>query len=539
MLNSKKIAIALTILVILFSISSSQPYGEIIGTTLLPQQNAGPTGRRITVCDDNSIYVCWINSLGWPEPMPRYVFMNWRSPDGCWAGEIQVSGNSGAGYCNVDYIYGNRGAFAYHEISIESNIFVAIEWDPPGYGFFDYFQVPNNIYPQTPDHPGICLWPVLNVDYNNRMHVVMTEITDRLPKRFCYSRSNDGGFAWLSPIEIDTLEYITGGIVSSPVSDRVAITYLNPMDTSDQYNFWPFYVISEDGENWNVPDDIEQVPYPFTPGNHRWGNYDHTAIFDNNDNLHIAWPVYGDSSDWLLHYDSYTDSIGVITQIYAPPNHPLIFPMIEQASLSRRRNSPTLFATWCQFANGDTNAVGEYNGDIYFNSSDDFGISWSEPVNVTNSPSPGCSYMECTSEIYPTVPEEVDSMPQFTYIYDPFINPDDLPDSQYAVMYLEPDDLVGISGGRDILPSAFAIYQNYPNPFNARTTISYEIPIASNVRIEIFDILGRKLETLVNHNHLPGSYSIVWNAQELPSGVYLYKIQTGDFSQTRKCLLIK
>lgn len=89
------------------------------------------------------------------------------------------------------------------------------------------------------------------------------------------------------------------------------------------------------------------------------------------------------------------------------------------------------------------------------------------------------------------------------------------------------------------IPTYFSLGQNYPNPFNAQTTISYEIPVSSNARIEIFDILGRKLETIVNKYHRPGAYSIIWNAVDLTSGVYLYKIQSGDYSETRKCLLLK
>jgi hypothetical protein len=520
------------ILLLTAGLALAQPYGDTIGTTLYSYQNTGPTGRRIAVCDDFSIYVCWINWLNWPYPSLRHVCVNWRSPEGEWAGQMQVSQDNGVGYCNVDNIYGNRGAIAYHGFSDEYNIFIAIDWEMPGMGFFDYYQVPNEIYPQSPDNPGECLWPQLTVDCNNRMHVVMTEITDRNPRRFCYSRSDDGGLTWLAPIEIDTVDNITGTIVSSPVSDRVAITYLNPVDTLINFNYWPFYVISEDGQNWNAPDDITQVPYPFGPGGYRWGTLNHTAIFDNNDDLHIAWPAYGDSSDYLFHYDISSDSIIVITQLPSLPNHPLIFTRINQISLSRQRNSSALYASWCQFADGDTSAAGEYNGDLFMCLSDDLGLTWDEPVNLTNSPSPDCGPMECTSEIFPSAPEEADSMPQLTYLFDPS-------DSELLVMYLEPDDLVGINDHLNQVPDRFALYQNYPNPFNALSEIRFDLPEEGMVELAVYDILGRKLETLIDEFRPSGSHSVVWDARDYASGIYFYRLQHGDKTEIRKCLLIK
>ena len=88
-------------------------------------------------------------------------------------------------------------------------------------------------------------------------------------------------------------------------------------------------------------------------------------------------------------------------------------------------------------------------------------------------------------------------------------------------------------------PTEFAIYQNYPNPFNPTTMITYEIPQRSYVKIKIFDLIGKEIETLVNAEQETGRYELTFNAKDLPSGIYFYQIQTDEFTQTKKMILMK
>jgi len=89
------------------------------------------------------------------------------------------------------------------------------------------------------------------------------------------------------------------------------------------------------------------------------------------------------------------------------------------------------------------------------------------------------------------------------------------------------------------IPTKFALYQNYPNPFNPTTTIEFDIPERTNVKLIIYDILGREVETLVNKELEPGKYKINFTATNLPSGVYFYTLRTPKFTKTNKMLLIK
>ncbi len=89
------------------------------------------------------------------------------------------------------------------------------------------------------------------------------------------------------------------------------------------------------------------------------------------------------------------------------------------------------------------------------------------------------------------------------------------------------------------LPNHTSLLCNYPNPFNAQTTISYSLFTRSNVSIEIFDIAGRKVETLQGGYQEAGEHSIVWNARDRASGVYFYRVKAGDVSKAEKCVLLK
>ena len=85
----------------------------------------------------------------------------------------------------------------------------------------------------------------------------------------------------------------------------------------------------------------------------------------------------------------------------------------------------------------------------------------------------------------------------------------------------------------------FALHQNYPNPFNPSTKITYSVPKSSQVTLKIFNTLGEEIETLVNEEKPVGTYEVNWNAANLPSGVYFYRLQAGGFVQTRKMILLK
>jgi hypothetical protein len=100
-------------------------------------------------------------------------------------------------------------------------------------------------------------------------------------------------------------------------------------------------------------------------------------------------------------------------------------------------------------------------------------------------------------------------------------------------------DLVGISKEVNNIPQNYSLTQNYPNPFNPSTVISYSIPSASNVKLIIYNTLGQTIKTLESGYNPAGSHSINFNASDLPSGIYFYKLEAGKYSQIKKMILLK
>lgn len=110
--------------------------------------------------------------------------------------------------------------------------------------------------------------------------------------------------------------------------------------------------------------------------------------------------------------------------------------------------------------------------------------------------------------------------------------------SQDSFLFRTSDNITAVHGPES-LPKVFALYQNYPNPFNPTTTISYDIPERSRVTLVVYDILGRRIQTLVDGEKQAGHHEVIFDASRLPSGIYLYRLQAGNFSETRKLTLVK
>ena len=118
-----------------------------------------------------------------------------------------------------------------------------------------------------------------------------------------------------------------------------------------------------------------------------------------------------------------------------------------------------------------------------------------------------------------------------------------LSDSTMPLFWLGGQELK-ISENFDVIPDEFVLHQNYPNPFNPTTSINYDLPANEFVSINVFDLMGREVKTLVNKNQTAGYKSIQWNAtnnqgQPVSAGVYFYAVQVGEHRQTKKMILLK
>jgi hypothetical protein len=99
--------------------------------------------------------------------------------------------------------------------------------------------------------------------------------------------------------------------------------------------------------------------------------------------------------------------------------------------------------------------------------------------------------------------------------------------------------LTGTETNQNTVTENYSLKQNYPNPFNPVTNITYSLPKSGNVNIKIFDLSGREIQTLVNEFKNPGTYIISFDASDLASGLYFYKMTTANYSETKSMILMK
>jgi predicted GH43/DUF377 family glycosyl hydrolase len=122
------------------------------------------------------------------------------------------------------------------------------------------------------------------------------------------------------------------------------------------------------------------------------------------------------------------------------------------------------------------------------------------------------------------------------YVKDPAVV---LKDSLYIMYYVtRKPEYTGIDEQQEGIPQELKLLQNYPNPFNPNTTISYSLSKWAFVSLKIFNALGQEVEELVNGERSPGSHLVQWSASNVPSGIYFYRLQAGEFVETKKMVVV-
>ncbi len=105
-------------------------------------------------------------------------------------------------------------------------------------------------------------------------------------------------------------------------------------------------------------------------------------------------------------------------------------------------------------------------------------------------------------------------------------------------------DVAAIIAAKEVIPESFGLKQNYPNPFNPETIIEYDLPKAANVRVDIFNVLGQKVVSLVDSYGEAGTHQVTWNGtsesgSSVASGMYFYRIEADEFTETKKMMMLK
>jgi hypothetical protein len=340
-------------------------------------------------------------------------------------------------------------------------------------------------------------------------------------------------------------------IDASPVSDKVVAAYSKTQDTTTQWYNDIVYYSSDDGVTWDWRYGMVNVTNYLDDDDSLWAYTDLDVIIDYNDYIHLLWNCQWVTDEgiyyrtFLHHWSEETEEI---TEVTAKPdslwlsieggwNRP-----ISKMNMGVQEGTNYLYATWVQFDTSDVSAGGFGNGDIFASVSVDGGASWDEPINITDSPTPGCFPGECDSDHWPTLADVVDGNLHVFYTNDK--DAGGIPQEEGAatenpMKYLVFPTWLGVDDDADNRPVNFSLNQNYPNPFNAKTTISFELKENSPVTIDVYDITGAKVTTLVDNVMTAGNHDVIWDAGDVASGVYYYKLTAGDATETKQAVLIK
>jgi hypothetical protein len=212
---------------------------------------------------------------------------------------------------------------------------------------------------------------------------------------------------------------------------------------------------------------------------------------------------------------------------------------VSHPSIAFSSNGTRICVAFSAFQPGDSLDGFTFN-DIYVTYSDNGGLNWSTPVNLTNTPT--------WDELYPVLSETGNTPTSFNVKFQSTRGPgcqsftDVVPTYRvyHALKTFNPAN-VGVEGIGTYVPERYSLSQNYPNPFNPVTKIRFDVPKMTKITLKVFNIIGQEVATLANNESVtPGTKEVTFDGAKLTSGVYFYNITSSDgYSETRKMILIK
>lgn len=371
--------------------------------------------------------------------------------------------------------------------------------------------------------------PHFTIDRKNRIHVMWNEgstNSSNTAESF-YSRSTDGGITWSSAVLLSSNDNHHSAFPHAQfdnAGDTIAIAW---RDSVGGLNRWDVYLVfsTDGGQSWTPP-----IP-TITSSDSDW---DPDLIIDTNNRIHLFYTKYPATNPFLgaRNYYTYSDNLGASWLL---PNNPAsgMFSdnyrsqLIEGTRYDEKNN--ILYVTWkderdFNFSNGNV------QGDIMMTYSTDRGINWVTPEFITDRNDSTVGFKAAT--VLPTG--------EFAVNYE-VISEDDINNPATSVrVYFRKRELTITSVNDDNLSDkGYYLLQNYPNPFNPITLISYQLPVSSDVKLSIYNLLGEEILVLVNEHQNAGNYNETFDGSKLSSAIYFYRLQASEFSDVKKMILLK
>jgi hypothetical protein len=367
-----------------------------------------------------------------------------------------------------------------------------------------------------------------------------------------YTRSTDGGITWNSKIRLAYNTDISLHRSIAASGSNVHFVWFNNRD--DKYDI--YYKNSIDGgDTWS--DDVQLT--------NTASAYYNPAVAISGSVVHVAWQDFTDGN-WEIYYKCSTDG-GInwgadtrLTNNSAISNFPTLAvsgSFVHLAWVDYRDGGCNIYykhsinggANWdsdtCLSDNNYQNIYPSLavngsdvhltfqrliatNYEIIYNISNNDGIKWGTDLQLTNNPSRSSvpSIAVSGSNVHVIFRDDRDGNSNIYY-------------KRYIATSIAKIVAAAKREQEQGIPTVFQLRQNHPNPFNPTTTISYQIPIAGYVSLKVYDVAGREVVNLVNEFQQPGNFVKTLYGTSLPSGIYFCKMRVGNFTDTKKMILLK
>ncbi|MFZ1322578.1 MAG: T9SS type A sorting domain-containing protein [Ignavibacteria bacterium] len=437
---------------------------------------------------------------------------------------------SRSGFPSISGFTNGAAVIANHNNTNSTNVRSKIYYDA-GPGFSVFTELDPGIAPNSV----ASLFPrVLGINSDKILMAVMGNIV----------YSNNGIINW-SNADNDGAE--TYAISQSP-SGIIGHTYIgfNPTILYDAF----YRSSTDEGLTWSVPLKI----WDWNNNSDSLGVFRGISmVFGNNNQPNVAFEVSKLTETGF--FPNLPSSIRVwnptvnngIPVIVADENNVDFYPNkgnvtdgflpLTRPAIGRPTNGNALLLVF----NATTGIYGNDSSSYYkgmFSYSIDY-LNWSQPVRMTpETPLYDWRYFSISQTNYvdgsfikANIMCQADSIPgAYVNGSDPF---------PAQAVYFTTYDIVGISQITGEVPDNFKLHQNYPNPFNPITIIKYQCSMYNDVSLKVYDVLGNEVLTLVNEKQTAGSYSVTFDGSNFPSGVYFYKLEAGEFVETKRMILLK